>query len=62
MVLIGVALVFLVVGAWDHGRKLAIVLFLCFVLLGVWDLRRPGPGLTQSAGGIGNAVLQEFWQ
>lgn len=43
MVLISVGLLFLVIGAWEHGRKLAIVLFLGFLLLGVLDLRRDEP-------------------
>jgi|GEM_PF-5278064 len=43
MVLIGIGLIFLVIGAWEHGRKLAIVLFLGFLLIGALDLRRDEP-------------------
>jgi len=48
MVLIGVALVFLIIGVWEHGRKLAIVLFLCFLALGIFGLRDPELGWTPS--------------
>ena len=41
MVLIGIAMLFLLIGVWEHGRKLAIVLFLCFLALGILDLRNP---------------------
>ena len=48
MVLIGISLVFLVIGVWEHGRKLAILLFLCFLALGVFGLRDPELGWTPS--------------
>ncbi len=48
MVLIGIALVFLVIGVWEHGRKLAIGLFLCFLVLGILGLRDSELGWTPS--------------
>ena len=48
MVLIGMALVFLVIGVWEHGRKLALALFLCFLALGILGLRDPELGWTPS--------------
>ena len=41
MILIGVSLLFLVIGVWEHGRKLTIFLFLLLLGCGVWDVAHP---------------------
>jgi hypothetical protein len=46
VVLIGVALIFLIVGCWRHGSKLAVILFICFQPLGIFELRRSDVSLA----------------
>ena len=41
MILIGFSLLFLVIGVWEHGRKLTIFLFLLLLGCGVWDVAHP---------------------
>ncbi len=57
MALIGFALVFLVIGVWQHGRGLAIALFLVLLCVGVWDVQRVEPRFTPSLGRIWESIV-----
>ena len=52
MILIGFSLLFLVIGVWEHGRKLTIFLFLLLLGCGVWDIALPEATVLASLGAL----------
>jgi|GEM_PF-2747926 len=57
MILIFVSLLFLAIGVWEHGRGLAIALFLILLGLGVWDVQRLEPQFTPSLAQVWESVV-----
>ncbi len=57
MIVITLSLLFLVIGVWQHGRGLAIALFLVLLGVGVWDIQRLEPQFTPSLGQIWESIV-----
>jgi len=57
MILIFFSLLFLAIGVWEHGRGLAIVLFLILLGFGVWDVQRVEPQFTPSPGQVWESIV-----
>jgi len=57
MILIFFSLLFLAIGVWEHGRGLAIALFLILLGFGVWDVQRLEPQLTPSLAQVWQSIL-----
>ncbi|MBI1355152.1 MAG: hypothetical protein GC160_12460 [Acidobacteria bacterium] len=61
MLLVGIAVLFLVIGVWEHGGKLAALLFAGFLVLGILEIRRGAEAPVSPLISVRLSALADLW-
>lgn len=61
MLLIAIAVLFLVIGVWEHGGKLAAALFVSFLVLGILEIRQGAEAPIPPLVSVRLSALPDLW-